>query len=256
MIVDTHIHTLFSSDSKMHIDQALQRSDELGIGITLTEHMDLSYPEPDAFIFDVNQYLTEYAPHRSHKVMLGVEIGMRPDCLAENRKIIAANPFDFVIGSIHVIENTDIYHESFYHERSKQAVYRQYLAAMADCLSTHEFIDTLGHIDYIARYARYSDPELYYDEFAPAIDEVLKVTARQEKAIEINTRRLSSPAAAQALLPIYQRFHELGGKLATIGSDAHKPGDIGRDFKLAMQIAELSGLRPVYFKQRQPFYIS
>nr|WP_092069779.1 histidinol phosphate phosphatase [Dendrosporobacter quercicolus]NSL46800.1 histidinol phosphate phosphatase [Dendrosporobacter quercicolus DSM 1736]SDL64276.1 histidinol-phosphatase (PHP family) [Dendrosporobacter quercicolus] len=255
MIVDTHIHTRFSSDSKMHINQALQRSEELGIGITLTEHMDLAYPEPDAFTFDIHQYLTEYGPYRSHKVMLGVEIGMRLDCLTENRRLIAANPFDYVIGSIHVIENIDIYQEVFYRERSKQEVYQQYFAAMAECLSVYECIDTLGHIDYIARYARYSDPELYYSEFAAAIDKVLTLTAQHEKAIEINTRRLSSPAAVQALLPIYQRFYQLGGRLATIGSDAHNADDIGRDFRLAMQLAELSNLKPVYFSQRRPHYI-
>lgn len=255
MIVDTHIHTRFSSDSKMHISQALQRSEELGIGITLTEHMDLAYPEPDAFTFDIHQYLTEYAPYRSPKVMLGVEIGMRLDCLTENRQLIAANLFDYVIGSIHVIENIDIYQNVFYRERSKQEVYQQYFAAMAACLSVYDCIDTLGHIDYIARYARYSDPEPHYNEFAEAIDEVLKLTAQHEKALEINTRRLSNPAAVQALLPIYQRFYELGGRLATIGSDAHNPNDIGRDFNLAMNIAQLSNLKPVYFNQRQPHYI-
>ena len=255
MIVDTHIHTRFSTDSTMTLDQALGRAKDLDIGITLTEHMDLAYPEQNAFIFDVDHYFATYEPYRNSKLMLGIEIGMREDCLSENRSIVNKHSFDYVLGSIHVIDNIDIYQDIFYLERTKQEVYSQYFNSMAECLKTYDFIDSLGHIDYICRYAKYNDTELYYREFQESIDSVLKILAEQDKAMEINTRRLSNSTTIDALLPIYKRFYELGGRYATMGSDAHKPADIGRDLNVAAQLAQLCNLKLVYFNNRLPQYI-
>lgn len=255
MNFDTHMHTTFSTDSRMTINEAVAKGRELQIGLVITEHMDLGYPESDAFLFDVNEYLKTYSPLRSDKVLLGIEIGMKPDCTEENRAL-AENPgLDYVIGSIHVIDGIDIYHESFYRNHTKKEVYNRYFEAMLECVKDYDFIDSLGHIDYIARYARFTDPEIYYDEFAEQIDAVLKMTVKQNKALEINTRRLVSQQDVQLLLPVYKRFAQLGGKLATVGSDAHKPQDIGRGLSLARDIAEACGLKVVYFKNRQAHHV-
>ncbi len=252
MLFDTHIHTTYSTDSNMNIETAITRATALGRGITITEHMDLAYPEPEAFVFDVKAYLAEYAKYRNDQVLLGIEVGMRPDCLEENRRIVKEHAFDYVIGSIHVVDNVDIYHSSFYDTRPKREVYNRYFDAMLLCLKNYDFIDSLGHIDYIARYAQYSDPDIHYHEFADRIDEVVKAVAERGKALEINTRRLTNKAAVEQLLPIYKRFAEVGGKLVTIGSDAHKPEEIGRGLAVAQEMAEACRLKVVYFKQRKP----
>ena len=255
MLFDTHMHTCFSTDSKMTMDEAVIRAKELGIGITITEHMDISYPDPLSFIFDVDQYFASYNKYRSESILLGIEIGMRSDCLAENCRIVESYPFDYVIGSVHVLDNIDIYAASFYQGKSKQDVYRQYFEAMLQCVTCYDGIHSLGHIDYIARYARFADPEVYYHEFAEQIDEVLTMLARKGKALEINTRRLGSKEAAEILMPIYQRFYEVGGRLVTVGSDAHRREEVGRGLDVGQEIAERSKLKAVYFKEGKPHYI-
>lgn len=255
MLVDTHMHTKFSTDSKMTIEEAVAKGLELNIGITITEHMDLGYPESNAFQFDVDEYLRDYNKFRSDSVLLGIEIGMKQDCLQDNRSIAARGALDYIIGSIHVIDNVDIYHEDYYRNRTKQEVYNSYFKAMLECVNCYDFIDSLGHIDYITRYARFTDPELYYHEFAEQIDCVLKGLAEREKALEINTRRLGNMKTVENLLPIYKRFAELGGRLATIGSDAHYPQDIGQGMAIALEMAAQCSLKAVYFKDRQPHYV-
>lgn len=255
MLFDTHMHTRFSTDSTMDIEEAIARGRELDMGIILTEHLDLAYPKPEAFIFDIEDYFRKYSRYRTDRVLLGIEIGMRSELVRENGTVLAEYPFDFVIGSIHVIENIDIYEEHFYLGRSKREVYGQYFSSMLDCLTCYDFIDSLGHIDYIARYARFADPELHYSEFRDYFDQVLALVAAKEKALEINTRRFDRPETAAALLPVYRRFFELGGRLVTIGSDAHTPRDIGKHFPLALEIADRSGLRPVWYDSRQPHYV-
>lgn len=255
MLYDTHMHTQFSTDSRMTIEEATARGRELDIGITVTEHLDLDFPEPKAFVFDVDEYFRAYGQYRSETVLLGIEIGMRTDTVGDNAAVVAGHPFDYVIGAIHVIDRIDIYQENFYLNRTKAEVYGQYFASMLDCVGCYDFIDSLGHIDYIARYARYPDPEVHYGEFAAALDAVLRRAAEQGKALEINTRRLGNADAVAALLPIYHRFRHLGGALVTIGSDAHRPADIGNHFPVAVDIAAACGLKPVYFRERRPEYI-
>lgn len=256
MLFDTHMHTVFSTDSKMKLWEAIQRAQELNIGIIITEHMDLSYPKPLAFIFDVNKYFEQYEPFHNDKVLLGIEIGMRLDCLQQNNEIVAKHPFDCVIGSIHVIDNIDLYCSSFYRNRTKKEVYSQYFAAMLECVKKYKFVDTLGHIDYICRYAQYDDTQIDYEEFKDYIDPILAAIAANEQAIEINTRRLNDKANIRKLIPIYKRYQELGGKWVTIGSDAHKPQDVGKYMHDALELAAMCKLTPVYFKKRQPVLIA
>lgn len=255
MIYDTHTHTTFSTDSRMTLAAALERGRLLGLGITVTEHMDLDFPKPEAFLFDIDEYFRAYLPQRGDNLLLGIEIGMRPGLVRQNAGLLAGRPFDYVIGSIHVVDGIDIYLEEFYAGRSKRDVFGHYFDSMLACLAGYDFIDSLGHIDYIARYARFPDPELHYGEFGDYIDAVLKRLIAMGKALEINTRRLAGADSVAALLPIYRRFRQLGGRHVTIGSDAHRPEDIGNHFARAFEMAEACELRPVYFKNRQPRYI-
>lgn len=249
LLFDTHIHTRFSTDSTMLIEEALSKAQQSGLGIVLTEHMDLAYPgEPEAFVFNAEDYFAAYQPFRCQSVLLGVELGMRVDCLEDNRRLAAKYPFDFIIGSIHVVDDMDIYCAEFYQGKTKQAVYNQYLDAMIACMERYDFIHSLGHIDYIARYARFEDTELYYHEFQDRLDRVLTLVAEAGKALEINTRRLDSKERIEAVLPIYRRFAELGGQLVTIGSDAHKAADVGRRLEIGMEIAAACGLQAVRFQ--------
>ena len=87
------------------------------------------------------------------------------------------------------------------------------------------------------------------------IDEILKVLAHKGKALEINTRRLGSKEAMEVLMPIYQRFYEVGGRIVTIGSDAHRASEIGKGLADAVIMADRAQLKVVYFKDGQPQYM-
>ena len=254
LMFDTHIHSNFSTDSKMKIGEASQRAQDLNIGIIVTEHMDLLYPVPDKFIFDTEAYFNEYEKIRNERLLLGIEIGMRMDCIEESKDICIHNPFDYVIGSVHIVNGFDIYKEEYYKGRTKDEAYMEYFDCMLKCIKEYDFIDSMGHIDYIARYARYDDKEIYYDRYKETIDEILKYIADNNKAIEINTRRFNDKNAVKNLLPIYKRFSELGGRMVTIGSDAHKVQNIGDNLKTAFDMAEYCNLKVVYFKNRKLYY--
>jgi histidinol-phosphatase (PHP family) len=254
VLFDTHLHTRFSHDSQMNLADAIKAAKEKNMGIIVTEHMDLNYPDPTAFQLDVAGYFREYRHFRGDNLLLGIEIGMGLDEVAENREIVEQNPFDFILGSVHVIDQIDLFLEEFYAGRTKAEVYGHYMDTMLACVKAYDFIDSLAHIDYICRYARFADPEIYYHEFTERMDAVLAVLVDKGTCLELNTRRLGNPAVMHNLLPIYKRYRELGGRYVTIGSDAHRPEDIGKHFPAALAMLEQCGLRAVRFKERQLQY--
>ena len=139
----------------------------------------------------------------------------------------------------------------YYEGRSKQEAYERYFQTMIDCVKAYDFVDSLGHIDYIARYAPYADPEIYYHDFSDAIHELLSVVVQKNIALEINTRRFDDQQVIEHLLPIYQKFHDLGGKYVTLGSDAHRPTAVASHLQDAWKLAQRCGLQAVYYEERQ-----
>ncbi len=251
---DTHIHTRFSSDSQMKIEDAIKYAKNKNVSMIITEHMDLKFPKEGMFCFDVEEYFKEYSKYRGDDLLLGVEIGMKEDCIKESQRVSKNNPFDYVIGSVHLVNNLDVYYEEYYKDKSKREAYEKYFISMLESIKAYNFIDSMGHIDYISRYAKYEDKEIYYEEHSDIIDEILKTLISTDKCIELNTRRLNDENAAKNIIPIYKRFRELGGKDITVGSDAHNPLAIGNNFEVAKEIAQLCDLKIVYFKNRKKEY--
>ena len=251
MIFDSHSHTRFSADSEMEARAALRASEALGIGLVFTEHLDVDFPGENDFTFDPAAYWETYAPLRGERLRLGVEVGMTPETCAASRAFVARAPFDLVIGSIHVLDGQDLYYPAYYEAHAKEEAYTAYFAEMAACLKTHDFIDVLGHIDYIARYAAYANPELSYGAFQETIDAVLRAAVETDTVLELNTRRLGERRAVKELVPIYTRYRELGGRYVTLGSDAHAADAIGAHFAAAEELAAATRLRIVTFKERR-----
>ena len=239
---DTHNHCEFSCDSKMTLQQAADTAAKLGIGITaklgigiiLTEHWDYEYPtNPEQFLFDREAYFKKNLPLRSED------------------KVPEGYPFDFVIGSIHMMNRLDLYEVTTYKGLSKEKTMRDFLRDSIRSAESHNNFDAFGHIDYICRYWPYADKEFHMEENQQEWDRLFTVLIEKNKPIEINTRRLDSEAAVKALLPLYKRYKELGGKYCTLGSDAHYTEHIGRRLGVAAAIAKEAELQPVYFKERK-----
>ncbi len=251
MFFDNHVHTEFSVDSEMKIEEALAAAKAQNIGLVFTEHFDCGCPEAIDFSFDTDEYWKQYSPFRGGNLRLGVEIGMCEGDVAQNEAFIARAPFDQVIGSIHVVGNRDIYYPEGYEGKTKEEIFGTYYRLMAEQLRKHPFVDILGHIDYICRYAPYDNPEVEYASFREEIDDVLRAAIETDTVMELNTRRLASRQALKELVPVYTRYKELGGQYISVGSDAHTADAIGNAFDRAKEFAEMIGLKPVTFCERK-----
>ena len=254
MYVDSHVHTEFSADSEMKAADALREAAKQGLGLVFTEHLDYDYPSAgtEEFIFDPEAYWAKYEPLRADGTLsLGVEMGMMASAREKNAAFLRRVPFDFVLGSIHFLDVKDLYYPETFEGREKGEMYHEYFTVMRDEIYAHPFINALAHIDYIARNAPFDNPELSYGDFTDDIDAVLRALVETETVIEINTRRLGTPRGIKELAPIYRRYHELGGRYVTIGSDAHVPAGVGRNYDRARELACIFDLRIVTFCERQ-----
>lgn len=252
MIFDSHIHTKFSTDSTMSIEDVLLTARKNNIGIVVTEHIDLDYPIQDKFRCDIPKYFKEYEKYKGKDFGIGIEIGLGIDILDENENLAKNNNFDFILGSIHTVDKIDIYSEySKITNLSKKEYFNKYLEYMLKCVTITNNFDSLSHIDYLSRYAPFKNTELILSEHKDIIAEIFLTLLNKGKVIELNSARLNGLSSQKALLDIISLYKDLGGKYLTIGSDAHTPNAISRNFKTALEILENLNLKGVYFKERK-----
>ena len=256
MLFDTHIHTEASPDGgALKPSEAIRIAKEKGIGIIFTEHADHTPDGLPSFCVDFNTYPSQYVKYKSDTVLLGIELNLMNECIELNTKI-AANPlFDYILGSVHCtsgfdlgdeVDNTVIHFNKYGEEFNAR-----HLAYILDTIKNSDCFDSLGHIDYISRYCVLPEKNLLYERHADAYDAILSTLIERGKLIEVNTRRLTEEGALANLTTIYTRYRDLGGKYVTLGSDAHFPENIGRNFDIAVKMVNEIGLKFAYFKGRR-----
>ena len=264
MLWDTHMHCHFSGDSESSPESMIQEAITRGLpGICFTDHLDYDYKEePGLFDLDFESYHAKIHELKeqyknSISILFGIEIGLQPHLVADNRKITDTYPFDFVIGSSHVVHGIDPYYPRYYDNRSEQEAYMEYFTSILENIQSGADYDVYGHLDYVVRYGPNKNNFYSYDSYREIIDEILKQIIAHGKGIEINTAGfkygLGHPNPTEDIL---HRYHELGGEIITIGADGHKPEHIAYDFHRVPEILKNAGFTYyTVFQNRTPNFI-
>lgn len=263
---DFHMHTLFSSDSKADVRSMLDSAIEKGMErVCITDHWEEDYPkeyEETEFHFDKTGYVKELERLREEyagklDVRIGVEIGMQPHLGSFYKKEISRYPYDFVIGSVHLVERKDPYFNEWWKEYEDEQMYRKAFDETIRNLEQFEDFDVLGHIDYIVRYGRRQAEAYSYERFHEILDEILKKVIVSGKGIELNTAGWKYGLDFCHPHPdVLKRYKELGGEIITVGSDAHKPEHVAYDFKKAAEVLQSCGFTYyTQFKDRKPEFL-
>ena len=92
---------------------------------------------------------------------------------------------------------------------------------------------------------------------AELIDAILLELIMNDKGIEINTSGLRYGLPyPHPNIEIIKRYKELGGKIITIGSDAHNSDDLAKDFDLVYDILRSLNIKEIaVFHNRIPDFI-
>lgn len=247
MLYDCHVHTTHSCDADTTLAQAIAAATDRGIGLIITDHMELDFPiPPPDFRLNVPRFFAESSPLRSEKLLLGIEIGITDRSMQANNALVQAHDFDFVLGSVHVLHGREV-DEDLYADMDEAAVYHEYLTKCAQLVRSAD-IDALGHIDYPLRS---TSRELPYADYREEFSTLFDVLLSHNILLELNTSRLSDPVAYANLLAIYSAYQAQAGCYVTLGSDAHEPQEIADNFSLAKTFLLEAGLTPVHFVRRR-----
>lgn len=263
---DAHVHTAFSSDSSASVEDMLDAALKMGLeGLCITDHMDYDFPsqtEEETFLFDACQYFEKLTDLKKKyggrlEVRIGVELGLQPHLGRECTDLLKNHEFDFVIGSVHLVNGMDPYYGKPFEGQADADVYRQALQETKFCIENVTYFDVLGHLDYIVRYGKHKEKEYSYRTFADEIDEVLNRLIVMGKGLEVNTGGLKYGLGFTNPHPdVLKRYRELGGEIVTVGSDAHKPEHVGYEFEKATCILKECGFRYyAEYRKRQPFFM-
>lgn len=261
MLWDQHMHCNFSGDSDASPQSMIDRAIELSLpGICFTDHLDYDYREaPGLFDLELDKYYSTIMKLQDQykdkiNIHFGIELGLQPHVVEQNLAVTSKYPFDFVIGSSHVVNHMDPYYPAFYEGKTEDEAYLEYFESILDNLNSAVDFDVYGHIDYIVRYGPSTNKFYSYKKFSDVIDEILRKIIAMGRGIEINTGGfkygLGHPNPTEDII---RRYRELGGEIITLGADGHKPEHIAFDFNKLPNILKSCGFDYyTVFEKRKP----
>ena len=262
-ISDYHIHSHFSHDSRNEPRELIEEAITKGLkAICITDHNDKDYPLHLGYmdpVFDIDEYYLTFSALRKEyrgriDLRIGVEIGLQPHLVEYFNAFTGTHPLDYILGSVHVVNGTDPYSRENFIGRSDEEVYMETFLVTLENITLNVDFDVLGHLDYVTRYGTYQDRDYSYEKFADHIDSILRKLITDGRGIELNTAGFKHGLPyAHPHSDILKRYRELGGEIITVGSDAHRPGQVAYEFDKAKEILLTCGFAYyTEFKERKP----
>ena len=184
-----------------------------------------------------------------------LKLGIEADFIAgrEDRMatLLDAHDWDFVVGSVHFVGEHAVDHDGYevwdHRSQPPDELWRRYFVTLGEAARTGLY-DILAHPDLVKMWgSRRPVPEGDLRRFYElAMDGI----AESQIAIEVSTAGLRKPVGE--LYPS-RAFLEMcldAGCPVALSSDAHVPGDVGRDYDRALELLDDLGVRELAVFER------
>ena len=256
---DFHMHSRVSFDGHASgLDMALAAKNAGLKEICFTDHIDYDPLEQmGVMAFDTDAYNQEYNDLDVPGLLIrrGMEFGMTVDNREQFKKDLARRPFDFVLGSIHFVDDLDVYFPPYWEGKTVFQAERRYLETTLDCVRLHDDFDVLAHLTYIGKARHHIDPRAVpYSEHSEIIEEILKTLVAKGKGLEINTSGMERCGGFLPTEDYVRRFRELGGEIVTVGTDSHNTNRVGENtFTVCDMLKDIFGY-VCTFEDRKPIF--
>lgn len=232
-LVDYHIHSILS-DGKDSYEEMIRMAIAKGLDeIGFSDHVCLKpvnwairredIPVMTGQILDLKSKYSDQI-----KIRYGIELDYFPGYEDDLKEIIDSIPLDYVIGSIHFIDDwnfdTD---QSLYGKWSNDKLYEMYFKLVQQAAQSDLF-DIIGHIDIIKKFRVY--PETNQEKL---FEDTIKIIKAHNLVVELNTGGLDRPCAeftpGPQLLELCFKHHVP----MTLSSDSHRAEHIARHYESA-----------------------
>lgn len=264
MRTDYHVHMAETGQlSVEYLKEYIQKAKDEGIeDLGISEHAYffqetrpiLSNPWVEnrrTLDFSEYQRLFDEAEKENLSIKMGIEMDYMPGKEKEMETFIKEHPFDYVIGSVHWIDewgiDLAIYREE-YEKRDIYEVYEQYFDRVVT-LAESGLFDFVGHIDVIKVFGYEPDDKEFLQK---QYERAAKALAKTGTLIEISTAGLRKPVGKIYPEPDFLKTCKEYGVGITLCSDAHKPDHLGYRYDEAVEFAKSIGYDEVHtFTKRQ-----
>lgn len=279
-LIDCHTHTQYSMDSDADIIEMIERAKALNLSAyAVTDHCECNfwYPEEHysaeeaVFAHDYFNYSRDFEnsisavtalkeKYTDFNLICGIEMGQAMLDTEAAGKIVSDPRLDFVIASVHQIKNEQDFYYINYDNMTMNEIYNlleRYFIEVYELCKWGKF-DVIGHLTYCIRYMKMRNginPDL--SRFDEIIAESFRELAKKGKGIEINTSGIRQKCGHPfPSLKYVKLFHDMGGEVLSIGSDAHTVEDLGANISECIEIAKTAGFNHIcYFKNRTPYFL-
>ncbi|HTN23698.1 MAG TPA: histidinol phosphate phosphatase [Solirubrobacteraceae bacterium] len=157
--------------------------------------------------------------------------------------LLEGRDWDYVVGSVHFVGEHAVDHDGYevFDHRSQppDELWRRYFVTLGEAARSGMF-DILAHPDLVKMWgARRPVPEGDLRRF---YDLAMDGIAESQIAVEVSTAGLRKHVGEIYPAPVFLEMCVEAGCPVALSSDAHVPGDVGRDYEAALELLARLGV--------------
>lgn len=243
---DQHVHSNFSFDSNEALENYINVSNKNDI--VTTEHLDfanpiINYEDNSIEYLKYIEEITSLNKKYSNKFFSGIEIGYTSNSEKRIEDFLKDKNFNLKLLSIH---QNGLYDYMCVNKKliSLEALIQEYFEQMIQALESSIEFNVLAHFEYGIRIVDISVTD--FDSLASKfLNKIIELIIKKEIAFEVNTKSMYKYKKENLYSYMIEKYLKKGGKLFTLGSDAHNIKDYAykfdeaRKFLLARNVKEI-----------------
>lgn len=228
---DQHVHSNFSFDSNEELENYINVSNKNDI--VTTEHLDfanpiINYEDSSIEYLKYIEEITGLNKKYSNKFFSGIEIGYTPNSEKRIEDFLKDKNFNLKLLSIH---QNGLYDYMCVNKKliSLEALIQEYFEQMIQALESSIEFNVLAHFEYGIRIVDISVTD--FDSLASKfLNKIVELIIKKEIAFEVNTKSMYKYKKENLYSYMIEKYLKKGGKLFTLGSDAHNIKDYAYKF--------------------------
>ena len=260
-LADYHVHCDFSVDAEGTIEEYCAAAVKRGlVEICFTTHFDannavgfsdnfirVNGTEVPATIENLKPYVDTVMAAKDEwmarglLVKLGVEYGWFENCEEQAKELFAAYPFEYRLCGIHTLKNKCFCSKKSFAENMGHYAMEEFVAAyfeQAVAAARSGLFNTIAHLGYYIRHGHGHFGDGILTEHKKHLEPLFDALLATNTALEINTS--ASRHGFDHFYPMTDLVNaakRAGVRIAHIGSDAHRPEQVGWRFDQAAALA-------------------
>lgn len=268
-LYDQHLHTWHSFDCEADPRQNVLAAIERGLdGLTFTDHYDTHPSEWPLCRYDYDALAEVVATLRGEfgdRIFIGhgIEVCYQPPQMEWVLPFLESHRFDLVLLSVHWVRDRAVHIPEHWPGTTPERMTRAYLETVLEAVrfvgdlarGGQRPFDVLGHLDLVKRYTQWFHGRYDIRASAGLVDDILAGCIEADLVPEVNLsslrQSLTEPMPADWVV---RRYAELGGRIMSLGSDAHASDHVGAGFPEAADMLRREGIRSLaVFKNRERY---